>query len=178
MRRRGDQWTFRIDPPSPQRPRWLGSGEATMRRTLISLSAAGALFLSPMMHAASPAASVADAAMQGNRDAVTALLKDGADVNTAQGDGMTALHWAVQKGDVDLARTLLYAGANVKATTRIGGYSPLLIASRNGNASMVETLLAAGADPNSATVNGATALMLAAQAGNVAAVKALLDRGA
>src|SRR5205809_3701186 len=133
-----------------------------MRRTLSSVSAIGALCLSALMQAASPA-SVAEAAMQGNHDAVKALLKEGADVNTAQGDGMTALHWAVQKGDVDLARTLLYAGANVKATTRIGGYSPLLIASRNGNASMVETLLAAGADPNSATVNGATALILAAQ---------------
>jgi len=149
-----------------------------MKKTLIVVSAVAALNLSALMHAASPAASVADAAMQGNHDTVKALLKEGADVNTAQGDGMTALHWAVQKGDVELTRTLLYAGANVKATTRIGGYSPLLIASRNGNESLIDTLLAAGADPNSATVNGATALMLAAQAGHVAAVNALLGRGA
>jgi ankyrin repeat protein len=145
---------------------------------LISMAALGALGLSALMHAASPAASVVDAAMQGNRDAVRALLKDGADVNTAQGDGMTALHWAAQKGDVELAKTLLYAGANVKATTRIGGYNPLLIASRNGNGAMIETLLAAGADPNAATANGTTALMLAAQAGNAPAVQVLLDRGA
>ena len=116
-----------------------------MRKTLIIVSASGALCLSALIQAASPAASVAEAAMQGNHDAVKALLKEGADVNTAQGDGMTALHWAVQKGDVDLARTLLYAGANVKATTRIGGYSPLLIASRNGNAALVRRLLSAGA---------------------------------
>jgi ankyrin repeat protein len=146
------------------------------RRTLIVLSAVGALCL-PALHAAAPA-SVVEAAMSGNRDAVRALLKQGADVNTAQGDGMTALHWAAQKGDVDLAKTLLYAGANVKATTRIGGYTPILMASRNGHAPMVEALLAAGADPNSATTNGASALMLAAQAGNAAAVKALADRGA
>jgi uncharacterized protein len=149
-----------------------------MRRMLISTAAIGALYFSTLLHAAAPAASVVDAAMQGNRDAVKALLKDGADVNTAQGDGMTALHWAAQKGDLELAKTLLYAGANVKATTRIGGYSPLLIASRNGNAAMIETLLAGGADPNSATANGTTALMLAAQAGNTSAVQALLDRGA
>jgi uncharacterized protein len=148
-----------------------------MRRTLISMIAAGALCFPALMHAASPATSVVDAAMQGNRDAVKALLKDGADVNTAQGDGMTALHWAVQKGDLELARILLYAGANVKATTRIGGYSPLLIASRTGNAALIETLIASGADPNSATTNGTTALMFAAQAGNAAGVKALLDRG-
>jgi ankyrin repeat protein len=149
-----------------------------MRRTLMSLIAIGALCCSALMHAASPPVSVVDAAMQGNHDAVKALLKEGADVNTAQGDGMTALHWAVQKGDLELAKTLLYAGANVKATTRIGGYSPLLIASRSGNAVLIETMLAGGADPNSATVNGTTALMLAAQSGKAAAVKALIDRGA
>src|SRR5581483_4572696 len=112
-----------------------------MRRALMSVSAVGALGLSVMLHAASPAVSVVDAAMQGNKDAVKSLLKQGADVNTAQGDGMTALHWAVQKGDVDLARTLLYAGANIRATTRIGGYTPLLIASRMGSAPMIQALL-------------------------------------
>src|SRR5207253_2692162 len=98
-----------------------------MRRTLIISGAIGALFLSALMHAAPPTGSVADAAMQGNRDAVRALLKDGADVNTALGDGMTALHYAASKHDLEMAKILLYAGANVKATTRIGGYTPLLI---------------------------------------------------
>src|SRR5215210_5928670 len=148
-----------------------------MRRMVISTSALGALCLSVLLGAAAPA-SLVDAAMQGNKDAVRQLLKQGADVNSAQGDGMTALHWAVQKGDVELAQTLLYAGANIKASTRIGGYTPLLIASRSGNASMIETLIAAGADPNSATASGATALMLASQAGNAAAVKVLVERGA
>ncbi len=149
-----------------------------MRRTLITMSAIGALCLSALLHAAAPAMSLADAAMQGNKDAVRTLLKQGADVNTAQGDGMTALHWAAQKGDVDLAKTLLYAGANVKAATRVGGYTPLLIASKIGNAPMIEALVAGGADPGSATMNGTTALMFAAQAGNADAVKALIARGA
>ena len=48
------------------------------------------------------------------RDAVRALLKQGADVNAAQGDGMTALHWAAMSGDAELAQMLLYAGANVQ----------------------------------------------------------------
>jgi len=149
-----------------------------MRRTLIAISAVGALCLSALLHAAAPAMSLADAAMQGNKDAVRNLLKQGADVNTAQGDGMTALHWAAQKGDVDLAKTLLYAGANVKAATRVGGYTPLLIASKVGNAPMIEALVAGGADPASATMNGTTALMFAAQAGNADAVTALVARGA
>ncbi len=147
-----------------------------MKRTLASLTLVGALGAG-FLHAAAPA-SVVDAAMQGNRDAVKTLLKQGADVNTAQGDGMTALHWAVQKADLDLVKTLLYAGANIKATTRIGGYTPLLIASRNGNASMIDALLTGGADPNSATANGATALMFAAQSGFADAVKALVEKGA
>ena len=149
-----------------------------MRKTLITSGAIGALFLSALMHAAPPTGSVADAAMQGNRDAVRALLKDGADVNTALGDGMTALHYAASKHDLEMAKILLYAGANVKATTRIGGYTPLLIASRDGDAPMIETLLASGADANSATTNGTTALMLASAAGHVDAVKALLAKNA
>jgi ankyrin repeat protein len=155
------------------------SGEQTMmRKTLVSMSALGALCLSALIHAAAPATSVVEAAMQGNKEAVRALLKQGADVNSALGDGMTALHWAVQKGDIELAQTLLYAGANVKATTRIGAYTPLLIASKNGNAAMIETLIGGGADPNMATSNGTTPLMFAAQAGSPAAVKMLIDRAA
>ena len=76
---------------------------------------------------------VADAAMRGDAR-VRTLLKQGADVNAAQGDGMTALHWAARNGDAELAQMLLYAGANVKATTRLGGYTPLLMASRAGHA--------------------------------------------
>ena len=98
------------------------------------------------------AAAFVDAAMNGDRDAVRALLKDGADVNAAQGDGMTALHWAAQKGDVELAQMLLYAGANVKATTRLGGYTPLLIASKNGDARDDRRRCSpAGADANAPT---------------------------
>src|SRR5262245_4218986 len=156
--------------------------ETTMRRTFINvlcLAGVSALTMSgPNMHAAAGGGSVVEAAMSGNRDAVRALLKDGADVNTAQADGMTALHWAAQKGDVELAQVLLYASANVRATTRIGGYTPLLIASRNGDAAMIRTLLEGGADANSQTTNGTTALMLASAAGKADAVNALLERGA
>ena len=148
-----------------------------MRKSLTSLLFVGALSAG-LMHAASPASSIVDAASQGNRDAVRTFLKDGADVNTSQPDGMTSLHWAAQKGDIELAKTLLYAGANLKATTRIGGYTPLLIASRIGNAAMIETLASGGADANVATTSGTTALMFASQAGNADAVSALITHGA
>jgi ankyrin repeat protein len=127
---------------------------------------------------AAPTAPVADAAQQGDRDAVRALLKQAADVNAAQGDGMTALHWAAMKNDPELAQTLLYASANVKATTRIGSYTPLLLAAKSGNAAVMEPLLASGADANAPTANGTTPLMLAAASGSADAVKVLLDKGA
>ena len=60
----------------------------------LSLGFASAFGLSALLSAAPSGSPVADAAMRGDRDAVRALLKDGADVNAAQGDGMTALHWA------------------------------------------------------------------------------------
>ena len=47
---------------------------------------------------------------------------------------MTALHWAARQGDLELAQMLMYAGANVKASTRLGGYTPIILASQNGNA--------------------------------------------
>ena len=116
--------------------------------------------------------------MQGNTEAVRSLLKQAADVNGAQGDGMTALHWAAMKDDADLAQLLLYAGANVRATTRIGAYTPLILAAKNGSATVMAPLLKAGADVNAATSNGATPLMLAAASGSVDAVRILLDHGA
>ena len=69
-----------------------------------------------------------------------ALLKQGADVNAAQGDGMTALHWAARRGDVELTQMLVYAGANVKATTRLGGYTPLYARGRSGHAAVIAAL--------------------------------------
>jgi uncharacterized protein len=157
-----------------------------LRKTLITgscIGAIGALWLSALIQAAPATSSAArstvvEAAMRGDREAVRSLLKEGDDVNSAQPDGMTALHWAVQKNDVELAKLLLYGGANVRATTRIGGYTPLLIAAKNGQTAMIEALLNGGADAKSATVNGATALMLASQAGNADAVKMLITHGA
>ena len=112
-------------------------------------------------------ATVADAARLGDAAAVKALLKSGADVNAAQGDGMTALHWAAQKGDAELVGMLLSAGANVRATTRLGGYTPMHLASQAGHARVVAALLAAGAPADVRTATGASPLMLAARSGSV-----------
>src|SRR5438046_4458331 len=138
-----------------------------------------ALFLSAFLGAAASTSTVADVAMKGDRDGLRDLLKEGADVSAAQGDGMTALHWAAERGDAKLAEMLLYAGANAAAVTRIGQYTPLHIASRSGSAPVVQALLKGGADVNARTTTSqATPLHLAAEAGNAEVVTMLLDQGA
>jgi ankyrin repeat protein len=136
----------------------------------------GVLILSLAL-AASDSAPVADAAMGGDAAAVRALLKHGSDVNAAQGDGMTALHWAALKNDAALTQVLLYAGANVRAATRINGYTPLFLAAQQGNAEVIDVLLKAGSDPTATSSTGSTPLMLAAASGSVPAVQRLLDAG-
>jgi uncharacterized protein len=123
------------------------------------------------------AAPVAAAAQAGDLAAVRALLKQGADVNAAQGDGTTALHWAALNGNAELASMLLFAGANWRAMTRLGGFTPLHLAAQTGADAVIELLLEKGTDPQARTATGATALMLAAQSGNVRAVQRLLATG-
>ena len=132
-----------------------------------------ALLLAPA--AESP---VADAAQRGDADAVRALLREGADVNAAQADGTSALHWAAANDDATIIEVLLYAGANTEATTRLGGYTPLHLAARRGNAVALDALAAGGADLGAFTSTGVTALHYAAESGRADAVAALVRHGA
>lgn len=143
---------------------------------LIRILGAG-LLLAAIPFAASDSR-LSEAAMQSNRNLVRSLLKDHADVDGAQGDGSTALHWAAMHDDLDMVKMLLAAGANVKATTREEGLTPLFLACQNGNAAIVEALLKAGANANAANSNGTTALMTAAASGSADAVKSLVFYGA
>ena len=120
-----------------------------------------------------------DAASHGDTATVRQLLRNGADVNEAQGDGMTALHWAADRGDAKLTEILIYAGSNVEAGTRIGRYTPLHIASRNGRAATVKLLLDANANVDATTSNsGVMPIHLAAASGSASATAALLVAGA
>ena len=126
-----------------------------------------------------PDAPLADAAMDGDRAAIEALLERGADVNEAQGDGMTALHWAADHGDAEMADLLIQAGANLDAVTRLGGYTPLLIAAEEGRIDVLLALLEAGADPHARRDrSGTTALHFAAEVGSEEAIDALVRAGA
>jgi ankyrin repeat protein len=92
-------------------------------------------------------------------------------------DGTTALHWAVNRDDLEAVDLLLRSGANAKAANRYG-VTPLSLACTNGNGAIVERLLKAGADPNTTLPGGETALMTAARTGKIEAVQALLSHGA
>ena len=123
-------------------------------------------------------APVADAVMRGDTAKVRQLIRQGLDVNASQADGMSALHWAAQRGDAASAQMLVYAGGRVDALTRNGNYTPLHLAAREGRGSVVQVLLANGADPLAATsTGGATALHFAAGHGDSLSVQALLDKG-
>jgi ankyrin repeat protein len=157
--------------PGPTSLALLRAGSA---RDLLLVFAAMCTFGAATAHA-----QIADAAMRGDTAKVRQLLKQGADVNAAQGDGMTALHWAAQRGDLDEAKMLLYAGARLEASTRNGSYTPLHVASRVGKVSVIKALLQAGANANAATSSGgATPLHFAAGQGNPDAITALVAAGA
>ncbi len=118
-----------------------------------------------------------DAVRRTDVQTVRTLIAQHVDVNAAEPDGSTALHWAARLDRPEIVALLLAAGANVRATTRYR-VTPLSLACANGSAVIVERLLKAGADANGTSEEGQTALMTASLTGNVAAMKALLDRGA
>jgi len=145
-----------------------------MRQALVKLSFV--FILSAGLSAQQVVSSVADAAARGDKAAVKQLLQDGADVNGAQGDGMSALHWAAQRADAGLAEMLIYAGANIGAVTRIGHYTPLHLAAQVGSAPVTKALLKGGADVNARTSNsGVAPIHLAASAGSAEIIHVLAD---
>jgi ankyrin repeat protein len=127
--------------------------------------------------AASATSELADAIESGRRAAAIELIKEGADVNSAQGDGTTPLHWAAYKLDLELVRLLLDRGARADVQNSYAA-SPLAEAVKGGNVELVKILLDAGANVDAQNADGETTLMLASRAGGVAVAKLLLAHGA
>jgi ankyrin repeat protein len=117
------------------------------------------------------------AVKSGDVESVRGLVKQGVDVNAAQGDGATVLHWAAHRDDLPIADLLIRSGARPSAADDLGT-TPLHLACTNRSAPMVERLLTAGANAKAALLNGETVLMTCARTGDEGAVKALLARGA
>jgi ankyrin repeat protein len=144
---------------------WKGSLFALV--LVASLSAGGA----------GPSARLTDAVKAGDGEAVRALLASKIDVNAAEADGTTPLHWAARADDVEMARMLLAAGAGADPVNRYG-VTPLSLAAVNGSPRLAELLVKAGADARRSVSHGQTILMTAARTGNLDVVRLLLDHGA
>ena len=139
---------------------------------------AAAVLISTALMPGAWAAEIADAVMNHDGSAVRALIAKKADVNAAQPDGTTALHWAARWDDMETAELLIRAGADPKLANHDGA-TPMFLAAQNGSAAMIEQLIMGGADVNAPVLShGETALMMASRSGRVEAVKVLLDHGA
>ena len=127
------------------------------------------------------------AAASGNTNEVRSLLANGADTDTTDKHGMTALHGAAVGGHADIAKLLVEAGAHTE-TRGNNGRTPLHYAAHHGNTATVMALLAwthneeakeHGAELDTRdTEGGMTALMYAAGGGWEAAVNVLIAAGA
>ncbi len=140
-------------------------------------SAVVLLVCAGVVQAGSPASSLAEAVRNGDIAQVRALLRQHVDMSAQEPDGSTALDWAVQADNAELAELLLRAGASAITQTP-DGVTPLSLAAQNGNAAIAKALLDAGADPNQKLAGGETVLMAAARNGNAEFLNALLAHGA
>jgi len=135
------------------------------------------LFLASLIVTAAGRPAIIEAVRKGDRDALKALLQKGVNVNEAEADGATALHWASYRDDLQSVDALLQAGAKVNASNELGA-TPLWAAAQNGSASMVKRLLDAGANPNLALLSGETPLMVASRSGSAPVAELLIAKGA
>ena len=122
---------------------------------------------------------VVKAAMEGDTDAVIALLARGANVN-AKGrySGWTPLILAARKGNTELVNFLLAHGADANAKSSVRSRTALMEAVRNRKDEAVKALLSADPDVDAVDWDGCHALMFAAVSGQIDIVNALLAHGA
>ena len=138
---------------------------------------AGFLLIALPVAATNAGERLLDAVRSDDQSAAARLIRDGADVNTREPDGASALSWAVVRGNISVAESLLKAGANPNLTNELG-VGPLSLALENGSPKLATILIQNGADPNLARSDGETPLMTAARLGLTDVAKLLLDKGA
>lgn len=115
------------------------------------------------------------AAWLGARDTLEQLLAHGARVNQP---GWNALHYACVSGNEDIARILIARGAALDAAAPMaaGGYTPLMLAAREGKTALVRLLLDSGARVDVQDAEGLTAEQLAERAGHAAIARLLSQK--
>ena len=158
-----------LEPPE----RWGFPAGGAVRRGRLLLAGLLVAAVSSTAVAEPPDLRLLNAVREIDHPAVRALLREGVDVDAAQPDGATALHWAAYLDDLEAARLLIEAGASAAAANELGA-TPLYLACENGNPALVRVLLEAGASPDATLPSGETALMTAARTGSAGAVASLL----
>jgi len=137
------------------------------------------------------------AARTGNVDAAKVLLAHGALVDSKdEWKGQTALMWAAAQNHPDMVKELIVHGADVNARSNVvkwerqqsaeprekwmplGGFTPIMLAAREGSVACIPILAAAGGDVNAADPDGYSPLILALMNGHYDAAHALLDKNA
>ncbi|HEX3150545.1 MAG TPA: PQQ-binding-like beta-propeller repeat protein [Gemmataceae bacterium] len=108
------------------------------------------------------------AVRRGDVRAVETLLDKGVDPKAKTAYGATGLHFAADKGNVEMAKLLLKRKADPNAADTFYGATPLMWASMNNHAGVLAELLAGGA------TGGEGLLRSAAADGKVDMVKAIL----
>ena len=118
-----------------------------------------------------------DAAKIGDIERTENLIKHGADINTTDRHGYTALHWAAIYGELKIANLLINKGADINAIDS-NRRTALHLAATFGHVKIVEALVKAEADVSPTDHHGYTALDVAAIDGSEDIVQALVIAGA
>lgn len=120
---------------------------------------------------------VMEAAATGDHDSLRRLVYRGANIESANERGETALILAAMVGDAEAIQFLIDSGADVDAKSNYG-LTSLMAAAQNGDIDAVKILIRKGADIAAAKPDGTDALMIAAMFGQTECVEELVAGGA
>jgi ankyrin repeat protein len=115
--------------------------------------------------------------VNGDLASVRAMIEAGADVNSRDPSGYSALMYASRHGHLEIVRLLLARSAEVNAADK-AGRSALREAAGMGHAQIVALLVAANANVNLADDNRITPLLLSSYHGHTDIVRRLIEAGA
>ena len=115
------------------------------------------------------------AAENGHTKICMALLNAGAKLEHRSEGGRTPLMRAARQGHEATVDYLIKAGADVNLYSENNEHTVLSFACQNGQLSVVQRLIQAGANPNAKLKDGSTMLIEAAKGGHTTVVTLLLD---
>jgi hypothetical protein len=172
-----DKYTVKIVDELPLR--LIFSGGHTMKRLAISISVLllFAFLALDKAVAQQPAKSLDQAIVDGDIDQVKSQLSAGADLNSKNRLGWTALHTAIRNRRTEIIKLLIDKGADVNAKDN-RGRTPLHFAVETGQKDIVEMLIAKKAEINVMDSRADNALSLAKKGGNSEITDLLIKNGA